>query len=262
MCQSPSNAGADVAGWGLGVAPSGSGNSATAEVAEQAGARVVVSQAPGKGEAMWRGVAATDADLVVFLDADLERFDPRYVPALVGPLLADPAIAFVKGAYDRDVDGDITVGGGRVTELTARPLLAAFWPELGGIVQPLGGEYAGRRELFEQLPFRCGYGVDVGLLLDTAELAGVASIAQVDLHERHHSHSDLQSLGLMAAEVLHTVIDRLASQGRIAAHAASSTSLLQPLRTAEGFAHVRQTVDVRELPPLRSLVGDELEQVG
>jgi glucosyl-3-phosphoglycerate synthase len=224
----------------------------TAEVASRAGARVVTSVLPGKGEAMWRGVAATDADIMVFLDADLERFDPRYVPGLVGPLLADPAVSFVKGAYDRDIAGDVTVGGGRVTELTARPLLAAFWPELSEIVQPLGGEYAGRRDLFERLPFRCGYGVDIGLLLDTAELLGVAAIAQVDLAERHHSHSDLQSLGLMAAEVLHTVLDRLIVQGRLAADAVASTSLLQPLRVAGSYADAQHQVNVSERPPLRT----------
>jgi glucosyl-3-phosphoglycerate synthase len=223
---------------------------ATADLAAAAGARVVRTGRPGKGEAMWRGVAATEADVVVFLDADLERFDQRYVPALVGPLLADSSVAFVKGAYDRDVNGDVTVGGGRVTELTARPLLAAFWPELGGIVQPLGGEYAGRRDLFERLPFRCGYGVDIGLLLDTAELLGVDAIAQVDLHERHHSHSDLQSLGLMAAEVLQTVVDRLISQGRVAADAVASTVLSQPVRDRDGFIHLQHEVDVSERPPL------------
>lgn len=233
----------------------------TASMAARAGARVVTAEAPGKGEAMWQGVAATSADLIVFLDADLERFDPRFVPALLGPLLADSDVAFVKGAYDRRTEADRTVGGGRVTELTARPLLAAFWPELGRIVQPLGGEYAARRDLLEQLPFRCGYGVDIGLLLDTDELLGAAAIAQVDLHERFHSHSGLSALGRMAAEVLHTVIDRLISQGRLAADAAASTSLLQPMRLDEGFGHLRHDVDVRERPPLCQTDGD-LDVVG
>ncbi|MGN6474361.1 MAG: glucosyl-3-phosphoglycerate synthase [Mycobacteriales bacterium] len=234
----------------------------TAEIAADAGAGVVVAKVPGKGEAMWQGVAATEADLLVFLDADLERFDPRFVPALLGPLLTDPDVALVKGAYDRRTETDVTVGGGRVTELTARPLLAAFWPELGQIVQPLGGEYAARRELLEQLPFRCGYGVDIGLLLDTTDLLGPAAIAQVDLHERFHSHSDLQALGRMAAEVLHTVIDRLISQGRLTADAAASTSLLQPLRVGDEFDHLRHDVDVSERPPLRTVLGSGLEQVG
>jgi glucosyl-3-phosphoglycerate synthase len=234
----------------------------TAAVAKRAGARVVTADTRGKGEAMWQGIAATDASLVVFLDADLERFDPDFVPALLGPLVADPQIALVKGAYDRRTEADVTVGGGRVTELTARPLLAAFWPELGQIVQPLGGEYAARRELLEQLPFRCGYGVDIGLLLDTNELLGPGAIAQVDLHERFHSHSDLQALGRMAAEVLHTVIDRLISQGRLAADAAASTSLVQPIRIDNTFGHTRHDVDVSERPPLRTVLESGLEQVG
>jgi glucosyl-3-phosphoglycerate synthase len=236
----------------------------TADVARHAGARVVAAPSPGKGEAMWRGVAATSADLVVFLDADLERFDVRFVPALVGPLLSDAETGFVKGAYDRRTEADVTVGGGRVTELTARPLLAAFWPELSRIVQPLGGEYAARRDVLEQLPFRCGYGVDIGLLLDTAELLGPDAIAQVDLHERFHSHSDLQALGRMAAEVLHTVIDRLISQGRLAADAPASTSLLQPYRVGDGFGHSRHDVDVSERPPLRVVaeIEGDLDAVG
>jgi glucosyl-3-phosphoglycerate synthase len=223
----------------------------TAQIAADAGARVVSADRPGKGEAMWQGVAATDSDLLVFLDADLERFDPRFVPALLGPLITDSDVALVKGAYDRRTEGDVTVGGGRVTELTARPLLAAFWPELGRIVQPLGGEYAARRDLLERLPFRCGYGVDIGLLLDTDELLGSAAIAQVDLHERFHSHSDLSALGRMAAEVLHTVIDRLISQGRLAADSATSTSLLQPVRVDDGFGHTRHDIDVSERAPIR-----------
>lgn len=235
---------------------------ATPSVAANAGARVVSAEVPGKGEAMWQGVAATDADLLVFLDADLERFDARFVPALLGPLLSQPDVAFVKGAYDRRTKADVTVGGGRVTELTARPLLAAFWPELERIVQPLGGEYAARRELLDQLPFRCGYGVDIGLLLDANEVVGANAIAQVDLHERFHSHSDLTALGRMAAEVLHTVVDRLISQGRLAADAVASTSLLQPVRVEDGFGHTRHDVDVRERPPLGTLVELGLEQVG
>ncbi|HWC33445.1 MAG TPA: glucosyl-3-phosphoglycerate synthase [Mycobacteriales bacterium] len=234
----------------------------TAAVAAAAGARVVTADAPGKGEAMWQGVAATAADLLIFLDADLEHFDPRFVPALLGPLLADETVAFVKGAYDRRTEADLTVGGGRVTELTARPLLAAFWPELGRIVQPLGGEYAARRDLLERLPFRRGYGVDIGLLLDTDELFGPAAIAQVDLHERFHSHSDLTALGRMAAEVLHTVIDRLIAQGRLAADAAGSTALLQPVRIGDGFGHSRHDIDVSERPPLRTVLESGFEQVG
>jgi glucosyl-3-phosphoglycerate synthase len=221
----------------------------TGEEAARAGARVVRADRPGKGEAMWHGVAAADADVVVFLDADLERFDPRFVPALAGPLLEEPRIAMVKGAYDRHADG--AAGGGRVTELMARPLLAAFWPELGTIVQPLGGEYAVRRAVVEQVPFRTGYGVDIGLLLDVAEIAGADAVAQVDLGERFHSHSSLSALSRMAAEVLHTVTDRLIAQGRMAADATASTALLQPVRVDGRYRHSSHEIDVDERPPLK-----------
>ena len=157
---------------------------ATAEVARAAGADVVATAdvlpahgtRPGKGEALWKSLAATTGDLVVFLDADLLGDVAHYVPGLLGPLLTDPQVAYVKGCYTRplEVDGaTLPAGGGRVTELTARPLLNALWPELAGFVQPLGGEYAGRRSALEQVPFVSGYGVEVGLLIDLLELGGL-----------------------------------------------------------------------------------------
>lgn len=220
----------------------------TALVAARAGARVVAAPRAGKGEAMWQGLAATDSDLVAFIDADLERFDPRYVPALVGPLLADPTVEFVKATYDRANDG--VTGGGRVTELMARPLLSAFWPELSGVLQPLSGEYAGRRALLERLPFRCGYGVDIGLLLDAFNEIGLDGIAQVDLEQRHHRHSDLASLGRMASEILHTVIDRLIADGRVPCDIDPARLLLQPTRRDTGLGIDPHQIDVSERPPL------------
>lgn len=223
----------------------------TADVAAAAGARVVGATRPGKGEAMWQGLAATDAELVVFLDADLERFDPRFVAALLGPLLADRSVEFVKGAYDRPANETGALGGGRVTELLARPLLAAFWPELAGLAQPLSGEYAARRGLLERVPFRSGYGVDIGLLIDAWHELGMGGIAQVDLHERRHRHSDLAALGRMAAEVLHTVLDRLTAEGRLPGDLDPATVLWQPRRGPEGIELAAHDVDVSERPPLR-----------
>lgn len=232
------------------VVDSGS-TDATAAIAASAGARVVRSPRPGKGEAMWHGTAATDADLVVFIDADLEQFDPRFVPALVGPLLAEPGVGFVKGTYDRRVSGASPTGGGRVTELMARPLLSAFWPELAGVVQPLSGEYAVRRSLLERLPFRCGYGVDIGLLIDGYLEVGAAGLAQVDLYRRQHRHSELADLGRMAAEILHTVLDRLALEGRIACDVDALARLAQPCQVDGVPAVAWHDVDVTERPPLR-----------
>jgi glucosyl-3-phosphoglycerate synthase len=231
------------------VVDSGS-QDATARVAALAGARVIAAPRAGKGEAMWQGLVATDTDLIAFIDADLERFDARYVPALVGPMLADPDVEFVKATYDRPANTAVATGGGRVTELMARPLLSAFWPQLGGILQPLSGEYAARRSLLERLPFRCGYGVDIGLLLDAFDAVGPAGIAQVDLVERHHRHSDLVSLGRMAAEVLHTVIDRLIAAGRVPCDIDAATALLQPMRRDGVPTVVSHEIDVSERPPV------------
>jgi glucosyl-3-phosphoglycerate synthase len=244
------------------VVDSGSSD-ATAAVAASNGARVValtdvlpdLPPRRGKGEALWRGVAATDADLVVFVDADLQSFDSRFVVALLGPLLTDPVTTFVKAAYDRP-SSDPAVpsnGGGRVTELMARPLISAFWPELSGVLQPLAGEYAARRSLLRTLPFRCGFGVDLGLLLDAYAAVGLDGIAQVDLLRRWHRHSDLPSLGRMAAEVLQTAIDRLQSQGRLPAALDPATLLRQPDRVEGGVRLASHEIDTAERPPLRDL---------
>jgi glucosyl-3-phosphoglycerate synthase len=162
---------------------------ATARIAREAGARVVattevLSDIPtvaGKGEAMWRGLAATDGDIIVFIDADLRSFTADYVVALLGPILADSAVHLVKACYDRPIIADggrRIMGGGRVTELVARPLLNLHWPELAGVAQPLAGEYALRRNLIERLPIPCGYGVEFALLVDTVAHAGLHAVAQ------------------------------------------------------------------------------------
>jgi glucosyl-3-phosphoglycerate synthase len=236
----------------------------TAAVAAASGARVVgltdvlseFNPRRGKGEAMWRGLAATEADLVVFVDADLQSFDSHFVVALLGPLLADPTTSFVKAAYDRPpTDPSVpSNGGGRVTELMARPWISAFWPELSGVLQPLAGEYAARADLLRSMPFRCGYGVDLGLLLDAYRTVGLDGLAQVDLHRRWHRHSDLPSLGRMAAEVMHTALDRLEADGRLPSGVDRSTSLWQPDRTEGGVRTSRHEIDTMERPALRDVL--------
>jgi len=245
------------------VVDSGS-RDATAQVAADSGATVVsagdvLPEFParrGKGEAMWRGLAATDADIVVFVDADLQSFDSRFVVALLGPLLSDPGVAFVKAAYDRPPTDPAVPsnGGGRVTELMARPWISAFWPELGAVLQPLAGEYAARASLLRTLPFRCGYGVDIGLLLDTYRQHGLDAIAQVDLRRRWHRHSDLRSLGRMAAEVMATALDRLVMDGRLPADLEVGSKLWQPERLERGVTVEEHDVDVDERPPLALLL--------
>jgi len=197
---------------------------ATARVAAAAGARVVnvddvlpeLGPGEGKGEALYKSVAAADGDLIVWCDADIREFAAHFVVGLVGPLLTRSDISFVKGFYDRPVEGS-PHGGGRVTELMARPVIAALFPHLSSIVQPLSGEYAARRSLLEQLPFVQGYGVDLGLLIDIADVEGTEAVAQVDLGLRRHRNRSLDELGPQALAVLQTALGRAGDGARVAA---------------------------------------------
>ncbi|HEX4009865.1 MAG TPA: glucosyl-3-phosphoglycerate synthase [Solirubrobacteraceae bacterium] len=173
----------------------------------------------GKGDAMWRSLGVLTGDVVCFLDADSEHFGAHFACGLIGPLVCDTGISFVKGLYRRPFRvGETTLpdGGGRVTELTARPLLNLFYPDLAGVQQPLAGEVAARRELLEQLPFVTGYGVDIALLLDAYGAVGLEGIAQVDLDVRQNAHQPLRDLGPMAFAVLRAVAARLEREGRLA----------------------------------------------
>jgi glucosyl-3-phosphoglycerate synthase len=174
----------------------------------------------GKGDAMWRALRVLKGDVVCFLDADSERFGAHFARGLLGPLLCERGISFVKGFYRRPFRvGDVTLpeGGGRVTELTARPLLNMFYPDLAAVEQPLAGEVAARRELLERLPFVSGYGVDVALLLDAHQAVGLDAVAQVDLDVRQNAHQPLRDLGPMAYAVLQAVASRLERDGRLRA---------------------------------------------
>jgi glucosyl-3-phosphoglycerate synthase len=217
----------------------------TARVAAEAGAEVVSAaevlaqygEGHGKGEALWKSLFASDGDIVVWCDADVRDFVPAYVTGLTGPLLTRPDLGFVKGYYDRPLR-DGRDGGGRVTELVARPALALLFPQLASVVQPLAGEYAGRRTVLEQLPFVCGYGVDIALLIDVAERFGLDTIAQVDLGVRLHRNRSLAELAPQATAVLQAVLRR-ADPGL----AAAATTLVRPGETPID-------VDLTELPPL------------
>ncbi|MEO6628544.1 MAG: glucosyl-3-phosphoglycerate synthase, partial [Aquihabitans sp.] len=187
---------------------------ATAAVARAAGARVVDARLAltgygnghGKGEALWKSLHESVGDLVAWVDADIIDFDVQFVIGLLGPLLTEPDVDFVKGHYHRpEADG---VGGGRVTELLARPLLSQFFPELADVAQPLSGEYAGRRSLLDALPFVVGYGVDVALLIDAVRRVGIDHVAQVDLGTRHHRNRTLDELGPQALAVSQAILDR------------------------------------------------------
>ncbi|NXY97019.1 glucosyl-3-phosphoglycerate synthase [Streptomyces sp. BR123] len=232
----------------------------TAEVAAKAGARVVhrdeilprIPAVPGKGEVLWRSLLATTGDIVCFVDADLRDFSAAFVTGIVGPLLTEPDVQFVKAMYDRPL-GDAPGQGGRVTELVARPLLNLHWPQLAGFVQPLGGEYAVRRPLLERLPFPVGYGVELGLLVDALHTVGLDALAQVDVGVRLHRHQDGQALGRMAAAIYRTAQLRLSrghSPGHRWGYPQVRPVLTQFERGPDGFEPRTHAVDTEERPPM------------
>lgn len=226
----------------------------TAAVAAGAGARVVqesevlpeLGPALGKGDALWRSLTVTSGDLVAFVDGDSEDFDAGFVLGLVGPLLAVDQLEFVKGAFRRPFRiGDRTVpdGGGRVTELVARPLLNLHVPALAGFVQPLAGEFAARRSLLERLAFPVGYGVEIATLIDSHRLVGLEAMAQVDLGSRQNRHQSLRALSAMAYAVL------IAAERRI--HGSSSVAAPGPLLLPHDGTFEARHVAVEERPPLQ-----------
>jgi glucosyl-3-phosphoglycerate synthase len=219
----------------------------TADVAQAAGARVVRVDEPGKGRALQAGLRATTADLVCFVDADLTDFSCRFVTGLLGPLLTDPQVHLVKATYDRPGPDGSLAGGGRVTELVARPLINAHWPQLAGFVQPLGGEYAARRSLLERLPFPVGYGVELAVLIDSLALVGLDGLAQVDLAHRKHRHQGNLKLGQMAAAILRV------AERRLGVDQPARAQLVQWERGPAGYRAVETDVSEPELPPVRSI---------
>jgi glucosyl-3-phosphoglycerate synthase len=235
----------------------------TYDVAVDAGAKVVRREEvlgefeplPGKGEVLWRSLAATTGDILVFVDSDLHDFTPTFVTGLLGPLLTDPTVHLVKATYDRALTHGETVvpaGGGRVTELVARPMLNMHWPELAGFVQPLSGEYAARRELLEQLPFPTGYGVEIGMLVDALRLVGLPALAQVDLARRKHRNQEIGKLGRMSSEILQVAYERLRREGRLLM-APPATALTQFERSDDDYVLLTLDMAPVERPPIRTV---------
>jgi len=179
----------------------------TATVAAAAGAKVLTGTGEGKGDAMWRSLSASTGDLIVWCDADVTNFDSRFVTGLLGPLLSENDVVFVKGFYERPLDGRPGKGG-RVTQLVARPLISLLFPTLTPILQPLAGECAGRRAVLESVSFEPSYGVDLALLIDIARAYGVDAIAQVDLGERVHRNRTLEELSVQSLEILEAALAR------------------------------------------------------
>lgn len=207
----------------------------------------------GKGEALWKSLYVTRGDIVAWVDTDIVNMHPRFVYGLVGPLLQNPKLQFVKGYYRRPlrVGGAMQAGeGGRVTELTVRPLLNLFFPELSGFVQPLSGEYGGRRSALEQMPFCSGYGVESGLLIDIFEKYGLFALGQVDLLERIHHNQPLEALSKMSFAIMQTIISRIERRSGVSLLGDVNRSMkLIRYRGRELFLDVEEIIE-RERPPM------------
>jgi glycosyltransferase involved in cell wall biosynthesis len=236
----------------------------TREIAESLGVPVYIHQQilpelgvrRGKGEALWKSLLVTRGDIIAWIDTDIVNIHPRFVYGIIGPLLLNRSLQFTKGFYRRPLkvgDKMQAGGGGRVTELTARPLLNLFYPELSGVIQPLSGEYAGRRESLEKVVFFSGYGVETGLLIDIFEQYGLRSIAQVDLRERIHHNQGLEALGKMSFAIIQTVLRKLEKRyERAIIEDVNKTMKLIRYSSGGYFLDVEEVAE-HERPPMISL---------
>jgi glucosyl-3-phosphoglycerate synthase len=224
---------------------------AGAEVHQESGLMTDFGPAIGKGDAMWRALSVLTGEVVCYLDADSEMFGPHFPCGMLGPIFCEPGVELVKGFYRRPfrVDGiSLPDGGGRVTELTARPLLNLFYPDLAGVRQPLAGELTARRSLLERLPFATGYAIETAHLIDAYRLVGLDAIAQVDLEVRQNRHQPLDRLSNMAFAVLCAVAERLKREGRL--DTAGAHELLLPALEGRLEQHRLELV---ERPPMATL---------
>ena len=200
--------------------------------------------AHGKGDAMWRSLSVARGDLVMFADADTRGFEPQFVYGTLGPILCVPQVRFVKGAFQRPFKSNESVeqdGGGRVTELTTKPLFNLFYPELTGFVQPLAGEFVADRELFSSIPFLTGYAVETGIMIDVLKKVGLGAMAQVDLGTRQNRHQHLRDLSRMSYSVLRAVARRLRQDGRL--NQARDPNLPDQLFQFSDYMHAVATPD-------------------
>ncbi len=239
----------------------GGSEDATRELARAAGAEVFgQEELPvggfeplGKGDALWRSLLCLEGDLIVWVDSDIMNFHPRFIYGIIGPLLTRPEILYVKGYYRRPIKAEhrmLPEGGGRVTELVARPLLNLFYPQLAALIQPLSGEYGGDRELLEKIPFFSGYGVEIGMLMDIYDRLGMAPIGQVDLVERHHHNQPVPALGRMAFQIMQAVLIRLREQGKMELLEDYATEMTQVDCSGDRYLLQKRDLQVQERPPM------------
>ncbi len=211
----------------------------------------------GKGENLWKALYVTHGDIIVYIDADIKNIHHRFAYGLLGPLLFSENIRFTKAFYERPIVSSEnklrSTGGGRVTELVTRPLFSIFMPELTQFLQPLSGEYAGYREIFEKIPFNIGYGVETGMLIDIYEKWGLHAMAQVDLDRRVHKNQDTRALGLMAFAVIKTFIRRANQLKKFDNHKKTFDEMIQYTRVGEIFQPEVHFIEQHERPPIFEL---------
>ncbi len=234
----------------------------TLEIAAEYGARIYsaddilpdLEKCKGKGENLWKALYVTTGDIIVYLDADIKNIHPRFVYALVGPLILRDGIKYAKAFYDRPIALDekttIPSGGGRVTELVIRPLFSLFFPELAQILQPLSGEYAGYREIFENIPFPIGYGIETSMILDIYKKWGINVISQTDLDRRVHRNQDTKALGKMAFVIMKTFFDRMERLGRIKLTRELFDEMIQFMLEANDHVPDVHKLPMLERPPM------------
>ncbi|MCK6630651.1 MAG: glucosyl-3-phosphoglycerate synthase [Anaerolineae bacterium] len=210
----------------------------------------------GKGEALWKSLHVLQGDLIAWVDTDIVNIHPRFVYGILGPLLRRNTVQYVKGFYRRPLRVGDTLqagGGGRVTELVARPLFNLFYPELSGIVQPLSGEYAGRRKALEQIPFYIGYGVETGLLLALVEGYGISGIAQVDLRQRIHHNQPLGALSRMAFAIIQVFIEHLEGREKVQLLSETNRTMKIIRRETESYYLEEHVISDQRRPPIITL---------
>ena len=244
----------------IAVVDSGS-NDRTCEIAASFGADVYVASEHltecgnqrGKGENLWKALYLLKGDIIVYVDTDIKNIHPRFVYGLVGPLIGDSEVHYVKAFYDRPIaysGGLRPTGGGRVTEILIRPLFSLFYPELAAILQPLSGEYAGRRSILEQIPFPVGYGVETAILIDIYERLGMYAFAQTDLDKRIHRNQETIALGRMAFGVLRTFMSRLQRED-IVSFQEELSSIMRQYEVSEGnYRQIEHNIEEVERQPI------------